>query len=306
MNSNYKKPRYKKPVLETKDFDVTENKELLEFLYECFPSKGRNDVKALLSKHRVLVNGAMVSQFNYLLYPGDKVQITEHSFHQEVGLSNKFKIVYEDNDLIAIDKPVGLLSVPTPKEKTNNVESLLNAYVQQKDKHNRIFMVHRIDEDTSGVMIVAKTEEMHDALINDWNNLVIKRGYYTIVEGHMKEKEGTFSSYLKKNSQYMMYSSKDKKGQYAETHYKVMSEIDNYSLLDVDIKTGRKNQIRVHLYEHGHTLIGDDKYGNPSNPLGRLGLHAYQLTLKNPLTGKIMNFKCPMPKEFKEMFPKNL
>ncbi|MCD8204896.1 MAG: RluA family pseudouridine synthase [Coprobacillus sp.] len=304
MNKNYKKPRYKKPVLETKDFIVKNNCELLAFLYECFPSKGRNDVKALLSTHRVLVNGAMISQYNFALFPGDKVQITEHSFHQEVGLSNKFKIIYEDDNLIAIDKPVGLLSVATAKEKTNNVESLLNAYVQQKDKHNRIFMVHRIDEDTSGVMIVAKNQRMHDALISDWNNLVIKRGYYTIVEGHMKEKEGTFSSYLKKNSQYMMYSSKDNKGQYAETHYKVIDENDNYSLLDVDIKTGRKNQIRVHLYENGHTVIGDDKYGEPSNPIDRLGLHAYELKIKNPLSGKIMDFKCQMPKEFKELFVK--
>ncbi len=304
MNKNYKKPRFPKPVLKTTDFSVSEDVELLTFLFQCYPNKGRNDVKSLLSNHLVLVNGTPISQFNFMLVKGDVVSITEKSIKPQ-SVNSKIPIVYEDDDFIAINKPYGLLSVSTPKEVVNTAYAMVTNYVQKKDKHNRIYIVHRIDEDTSGIMIFVKSEELRDALINNWNNLILKRGYYAIVEGHLKEKEGTFSSYLKKNSQYMMYSSKDNKGQHAVTNYKVINENKDYSLLDVTLKTGRKNQIRVHLFEAGHTVIGDDKYGEPSNPLDRLGLHAYELTLTHPFTKKVMTFKAPMPKEFKDFFKSN-
>ena len=182
---------------------------------------------------------------------------------------------------------------------------MLTEYVQQKDKHNRVFVVHRLDEDTSGVLMVAKNPKIQAALQDHWNEIVSKRGYYAIVEGHMKEANGTIKSYLKKNAQNMMYSSKKAgDGQLAITHYKVIGEIEGYSLLDVHIDSGRKNQIRVHLGDLGHHVIGDDKYGNPSNPIKRLGLHAYELEFKHPLTGKVMKFTAPVPKEFKTLFPK--
>ena len=181
---------------------------------------------------------------------------------------------------------------------------MLMDYVQQKDKHNRIYVVHRLDEDTSGVLMVAKNEKIRDLLQEKWNDLVSKRGYFAIVEGQLKDKQGTIKSYLKKNSQNMMYSSKKAgDGQLAITHYKVLAETDKYSLLDVNIDSGRKNQIRVHLGDLGHHVIGDDKYGNPSNPIKRLGLHAYELDLEHPLTHKKMVFKAPIPKEFLALFP---
>ena len=147
----------------------------------------------------------------------------------------------------------------------------------------------------------AKNNRMAQALTDgdNWNNLVKKRGYYAIVEGHLENAEGRITSYLKKNAQNMMYSSKKKgDGQYAITDYKIVSETKDYTLVDVDIKTGRKNQIRVHFGDLGHHIIGDDKYGEPANPLKRLGLHAYELDVVNPLNGKLMKFKAPMPKEF--------
>ena len=185
---------------------------------------------------------------------------------------------------------------------------MVNDYLQQKDKHNRAFIVHRLDEDTSGVLMFAKNNRMAQALTDgdNWNNLVKKRGYYAIIEGQLDKKEGRITSYLKKNSQNMMYSSKKKgDGQYAITDYKVIEESKDYSLVDVDIKTGRKNQIRVHFGDLGHYIIGDDKYGEPSNPLKRLGLHAYELDVTHPLNGKLMKFKAPMPKEFSLLMNSN-
>ena len=211
-------------------------------------------------------------------------------------------IIYEDDEIIAIDKPSGLLTIPSDKEKGKTAYRILTDYVQTRDKRNRVFIVHRIDEDTSGVLIFAKNDKLREALQNNWNDLVIDRGYYAVVDGVMKEKEGTIKSYLKSNSLNLMYSTKDKKnGQLAITHYKVLKENANYSLLDVHIDSGRKNQIRVHLGDLGHFVIGDDKYGKPTNPIRRLGLHAYSLVIKHPTNGKVLSFKLPVPKTFLEV-----
>ena len=205
--------------------------------------------------------------------------------------------------MIVINKPSGLLSIASDKEKSSTAYRMLSDYVQQKDKHNRIFVVHRLDEDTSGVLMVVKNPRLQKALQDDWNNLVSKRGYYAIVEGVPKQKKGRITSYLKKNVQNMMYSSKKEgDGQYSITNYEVIKSNDKYSLLDVNIDSGRKNQIRVHLGDIGHHVIGDDKYGNPCNPIKRLGLHAYELDIKHPFTNKVMKFKAPMPKEFDTLF----
>lgn len=289
-----------------KQFVVKEECELLEFLLKTFQGQSRNSVKSLLSSHRVSIEGAPVTQFNFKLYPGDTVIISNTAIHKKTR--SNLPIIYEDNDLIVINKPTKLLSVPSDNEKGSTAFRMVNDYLQQKDKHNRAFIVHRLDEDTSGVLMFAKNVKMANALTDgdNWNNLVKKRGYYAIVEGILDKKEGTISSWLKKNSQNMMYSSKKKgDGQLAITKYKIIQENKFYSLADVDIKTGRKNQIRVHFGDMGHFIIGDDKYGEPSNPIKRLGLHAYELDIVNPLNGKLMKFKAPMPKEFSSLMNEN-
>ena len=303
MNKN--KPRDTRPSKDYKNlkqFVVKEPCELLEFLLLTFKGQSRNSVKSLLGSHRVSIEGAPVTQFNFKLYPGDTVIISDSPIHKK-SRSN-LPIIYEDNDFIIINKPTKLLSVPSDNEKGSTAFRMVNDYLQQKDKHNRAFIVHRLDEDTSGVLMFAKNDKIAKALTDgdNWNNLTKKRGYYAIVEGQMKYPEGTIRSYLKKNSLNLMYSSPKKgDGQLAITHYKVIKENDNYSLLDVNIETGRKNQIRVHLGERGHNVIGDDKYGEPSNPLGRLGLHAYELDIIHPLTGKLLKFMAPIPKEFQTL-----
>lgn len=306
INKNKPKVDNRKPKMSNvKEYIVKEPCELLEFLLKTFSSQSRNSVKSLLSSHKVSVNGAPVSQYNFELVPKDVVYIS-NSVIRKKSRSN-LPIIYEDDELIVINKPSGLLSVASDNEKSSTAYRMVADYVQQKDKHNRIFIVHRIDEDTSGVLMFAKNSKIQEALQDKWNDIVSKRGYYAIVEGKMDKKEDTIKSYLKKNSQNMMYSSKKAgDGQLAITHYKVIRESYGFSLLDVNIDTGRKNQIRVHLGEKGHYIIGDDKYGNPSNPLKRLGLHAYALEFKHPLTGKKMKFTAPMPKEFSLLMSDNI
>ena len=305
--NNKNKAREKAPVKKNyqnlKQYKVTKECELLEFLLETFKNQSRNSVKSLLSSHRVSVDGAPTSQFNFKLYPEDTVIISNAPIRRKTR--SNLPIIYEDDDIIVINKPSGLLSIASDNEKSSTAYRMLSDYVQQKDKHNRIFVVHRLDEDTSGVLMVAKNVKIQQALQKNWNDIVKKRGYYAIVEGVMEKKSDTIKSYLKKNSQNLMYSSKKAgDGQLAITHYKVIKGNDKYTLLDVNIDTGRKNQIRVHLGEKGHHIIGDDKYGEPANPIKRLGLHAYELDLIHPFTGKLVKFTAPMPKIFDELFDK--
>ena len=303
MNKNKSRlPR--RPSQDYKDlqeFEVTHDCELLDFLFETHKGMSNNSIKSMLKNRRVTVDGAPITQFNFKLSKGDIVIISKRPIRKITR--SHLPIIYEDDEMIVIDKPSGLLSIASDTEKGATAYRMLMDYVQQKDKHNRIYVVHRLDEDTSGVLMVVKNQKLQKALQDDWNNLVSKRGYYAIVEGTPKEKKGTITSYLKKNSQNLMYSSKKKgDGQYSITNYEVMKSNEKYSLLDVNIDSGRKNQIRVHLGDIGHHVIGDDKYGNPSNPIKRLGLHAYQLALTHPLTGKKLSFKAPMPKVFLTLF----
>ena len=303
MNKNKKRIQHvSKDYRDIKEYKVQQECELLEFLFLTFKDKSRNAVKSLLSNHQVAVDGAPVSQFNFKLYPGDTVIISKNPIRKKTR--SNLPIIFENDEIIVINKPSGLLSIASDKEKGSTAYRMLTDYVQQKDKHNRIFVVHRLDEDTSGVLMVAKNVKIQQALQDNWNDLVSSRGYYAIVDGQMDNPSGTIKSYLKKNAQNMMYSSKKAgDGQLAITHYKVMQVNGDYSLLDVHIDSGRKNQIRVHLGDLGHNVIGDDKYGNPTNPIKRLGLHAYELVIKHPFTGKVMKFTAPMPKEFKTLFP---
>ena len=306
MNRNKARDtRPSKDYKNLKQFVVKQQCELLEFLLMTFKDQSRNSVKSLLGSHRVSIDGAPVTQFNFKLYPGDTVIISSNPIRKKTR--SNLPIIFEDNELIVINKPSKLLSVPSDNEKGSTAFRMVNDYLQQKDKHNRAFIVHRLDEDTSGVLMFAKNDKMARALTDcdNWNNLVKKRGYYAIVEGTLDKKEGTIRSYLKKNSQNMMYSSKKKgDGQLAITNYKIIEENGQYSLADVDIKTGRKNQIRVHFGDLGHFIIGDDKYGEPSNPIKRLGLHAYELDIIHPFNNKLLKFKAPMPKEFLSLFKK--
>ena len=283
-----------------KEFKVHEDCELLEFLFAKFPKLSRNAVKSILSGHYVAVNGAPVSQYNLKLSKDDVVIVSK----QRISKKNRqdLPIIFENEEFIVINKPSGLLTIPSDNEKGRTAYRMVNDYVQQKDKHSRIFVVHRLDEDTSGVLMFAKNPKIKDILQKNWSDIVLERGYYAVVEGKMEKQSATLVNYLKENTLNLMYVTNDKvNGKKCITNYKVIKSNDDYSLLDIDIETGRKNQIRVQLGHIGHHVVGDDKYGEPADPLKRLGLHAYKLKFVHPVTKKIFEFKTEMPKEFSKI-----
>lgn len=273
---------------------VKENEILIEFLKKMFSNLSKNSVKSLLHNEKVFVNGNMTTKYNYELNVGDTVEIREK-------VAKNIDIIYEDKDIIVINKPSGLLTVATEKEKNKTAYHLVMEYLKKKNKNNRIFIIHRLDKDTSGIIMFAKNERAKHLYQDNWNDIVKKRCYYAVIDGKMENKEGTIKSYLKENGN-MVYSVKDRSGKLAITEYKVLKERKNISLLDINLKTGRKNQIRVHMKENKTPILGDLKYGEKSKLINRLALHAYKLELVNPVTKKLLIFEASMPNEIKTLF----
>lgn len=287
-------------------FSINHEDRLLPFLYNQIKVIPRGKIKSMLEHRQVLVNGVPVTRYDYLLSKEDVVKIVKTAVKGHRVISLPFNILYEDNEFIVVDKPSRLLSVASDKENQRTAYRFVSDYVYNHNRHSRIYVVHRLDEDTSGVLVFAKDVKIKDALQNRWNELIKNRGYYAIVEGKMAKKEDTLVHLLKKSKINLVYITDDKvNGKKAVTRYKVIAESSNYSLLNVHIDTGRQNQIRVQLGGINHYVIGDDKYGEPSNPIHRLGLHSYLLEFKHPFKNKIMRFNSPMPKEFQTMFPRD-
>ena len=284
-----------------KEYIVKEEMMLIEFLRTTLTKLSKNNIKSLLSKEMVLVNNSVQTKFNYIVKPKDKITIRETKI--KVNNYNKdINILYEDEDIIVINKPAGLLTIATAKEKEYTLYHFVMNYVKNKDKHNKIFIVHRLDKETSGIVIFAKNQKTKNLFQNNWDRNIIYRGYYAVVEGSLKEKEGTLKSYLTENSSFMVYSTNNKnEGKLAITDYKVVKENNNYSLLDINIKTGRKNQIRVQLNDNGNVIVGDKKYGSKINPINRMALHAYKLEFIDPRNNKKISFKTEMPTLFKKL-----
>ena len=205
-------------------------------------------------------------------------------------------IIYEDRSLLVVNKKAGLLTIATAKEKDRTLYH--EVYMYLKKKNQKVFIVHRLDKDTSGVVLFAKTEKMKLLLQKDWNNLVKVREYLAIVEGKVEKEQAILTNYLMETKTLRTYISNSKKGQLAITKYKLIKYIKDYSVLQVFIETGRKNQIRVQLSNMRNPIIGDKKYGSTKNPIRRLGLHAHRLILINPITKKEMEFLAPIPDSF--------
>lgn len=281
------------------EYPISQPGELLEFLLTAVKNASRNNVKSLLKWGAVLVNGKPVSQFNHPLKAGDVVRVNRPGAEAP---ECPLRVIYEDEELLVVNKPAGLLSVANDKERERTAYSMLTDYMRRKDPHNRLFVVHRLDKDTSGVFLIAKNEQLKHDLQDAWDELVTQRGYFAVVEGQLSKPQGTVRSWLKENSIHLMYSSqKEGDGQEAITDYQVVRESGEFSLVDIRLQTGRKNQIRVHMKDLGHCVAGDKKYGASTNPLGRLGLHAHRLELRHPATGKLMCFDAPLPRAFSEL-----
>jgi 23S rRNA pseudouridine1911/1915/1917 synthase len=281
---------------------VTESTELMDFLLDKLPAKGRNNIKSLLTHRQVMVGNKVVRQYNHPLQAGQEVIINWSLVRDSVQIKG-LKLIYEDSELIVIDKPAGLLSIATDAEKEHTAYHQLTDYVRRNDPDNRIFIVHRLDRDTSGVMLFAKNEEVKHSLQDAWKELVVDRAYVAVVEGQVNQPEGLIKSWLLETKTKMMYSSsKPGDGLEAITHFNVLQTTPQYSLLEIRLETGRKNQIRVHMKDIGHSIIGDKKYGSTTSPIGRLGLHAHLLAFHHPVTGELMQFETEVPKIFTRLF----
>lgn len=285
-------------------FTVTQPTELMTFLMEKMSGISRTKVKILLTHRVVYVDQKITTQYNFPLQPGMKVQISDQRGQKEFR-SSLLKIVYEDAYIIVIDKREGLLSIATDRQKERTAYSILTEYVQKSGRGRRVFIVHRLDRDTSGLMVFAKDEKTKHNLQDNWERIVTDRRYVAVLSGEVEQDRGTVTSWLKDNKVFITYSSMTNNGgEKAITHYRVIKRANGYTLMELELETGKKNQIRVHMQDLRHPVVGDVKYGNGDNPLGRLGLHAFKLCFYHPLTGELLSFETPYPASFKRLFVK--
>ena len=282
-------------------FEVDKEDTLLVFLLEFFSGKSRNYVKGILRRGQITVDGKPCTDYARKLVPGQQVRVVREAPAAKIGPG--FPIIYEDEDIIVIDKPAGMLAVATDDERENTAYRTVTSYVKAKNKSGRVFVVHRLDRETSGVMLLAKNERIKYALQDNWDDAVITRGYIAVVEGKVAEPAGTIKSWLRQTRTLLVYSSKNEgDGKLAITNYKTVKTADKYSMLDISLETGRKNQIRVHMKDMGHPVAGDKKYGAATDPFARLGLHASMLRIKHPASGAEMLFEAKMPRVFEKAF----
>lgn len=274
---------------------------LLDFLLSNVP-QSRNKVKATLQGRGVKVNGKTVTQYDYALTPGMKVAVSRTKRNQQSFKNRYVKIVYEDKWLVVIEKQVGILSMAAGHSSLN-VKAVLDDYFKKSHQKCTAHVVHRLDRDTSGLMVYAKDMDTEQILEHHWHQIVYDRRYVAVVSGEMEQDEGTIQNWLKDNKAYITYSSPvDNGGKLAVTHYHVLDRTTEHSLVEFKLETGRKNQIRVHAADMGHPVCGDPKYGNGDDPLHRLCLHAWLLCFTHPVTGEPMEFETPVPTPFRLLF----
>lgn len=281
---------------------VIEVTELMPFLIKQLPGKSRDNIKSLLKHRQVIVDGKPVSQYNHLLKPGQQVELFSERLPREKSF-REYNIVFEDHHLIVIDKHAGLLSISTENEKRHTAYSLLSEHVKRQDPDNKIFVVHRLDRETSGLMVFAKNETIKFALQKYWEESVIERNYIAVVEGIVTQQSGTITSWLWEDKNYFVHSTNEQgKGQWSVSNFITLKTSRENSMLRFNLETGRKNQIRVHSMDMGHSIAGDKKYGAKTNPLKRLGLHAQSLSFIHPVTSEKLNFETNIPRSFQALF----
>ncbi len=304
------KPLIAKPGAERKrftpdvilSFDVdTDGRKLLEFLLDKMSDRKRTTVKDFLKHNQVMVGSNVTRQWDQELRRGDVVKVnTSREF--QVFRNSRLHIVYEDDDIIVVNKGYGLLSMGTDNKSDGTAYSLLRDYVKRKDPRNKIFIVHRLDQHTSGLMMFARSMEAKEAMQHNWNNMVLERRYVAIVEGAPDPAEGEVRSYLAENSVHEVYSTdKPGEGRLAVTRYRTLKTRGRYAMVELQLETGRKNQIRVHMKDLGHPIAGDRRYGAATSPIHRLCLHAQTLRFIHPVTSRDMNFTSALPAGFAKM-----
>ena len=282
-------------------YEVTNDSTLLAWLLENVKSMSKNKVKATLQGRGIKVDGKVVTQFDYPVTRGTKIAVSKTK-RNDIFKSRYVKIVYEDRYLVVVAKNVGILSMAAGHSSLN-VKSVLDDYFKKSRQKCTAHVVHRLDRDTSGLMIYAKDMNTEQILEHEWHDLVYDRRYVAVVSGEMEEDGGTIANWLKDNKAYVTYSSPvDNGGKYAVTHFHTLQRTTDHSLVEFSLETGRKNQIRVHTADMGHPVCGDHKYGNGDDPLHRLCLHAYILCFTHPVTHERMEFQTLIPASFRSLF----
>jgi 23S rRNA pseudouridine1911/1915/1917 synthase len=284
--------------LKTAVFEVREKSGLFDFVSAQMNSMSKTKIKSLLSHKQISVNDKIETGYNFPLHKNDRVAINfskqKTDFHHP-----KLQIIYEDDYLIAINKSEGLLAVSTDKQEDTTAFHIVKDYLKKQNRNSKLYIVHRIDRETSGTLLFAKQKDIQLALQKNWHNDVHERIYCAVVEGIVEKDSDSIVSWLTEDDKSKkVYSSRsDNGGQKAITNYQVIKRSGNLSLLRIELKTGRKNQIRVHMQDIGHPIVGDKKYGAVTSPFGRLGLHAAILTLRHPVTKQIIRFEAAIPKK---------
>lgn len=275
---------------------------LLEWLLENV-KQSKSKIKATLQNRGIKVNKRMVTQYDFALKPGDKIAISTSKKNDKFQ-SRHLKLVYEDRYIVVVEKNPGILSMAAGHSSLN-VKTILDDYFKKTRQKCNAHVVHRLDRDTSGMMIYAKDMQTEQILERNWHNIVYDRRYVAVLSGQLEEEQGTIANWLKDNKAYVTYSSPvDNGGKYAVTHFCLLDRNDTHSLVEFKLETGRKNQIRVHSADMCHPVCGDIKYGNGDDPLHRLCLHAYVLCFYHPITHQPMEFDTPIPMNFRKLFSK--
>lgn len=274
---------------------VNKDSELLQYLYENLDMP-KKKIKSLLIHKNIYINNSCITQYNYKVSQGMEIIILNK---QQRNLL--FEILYEDDNIIVVNKPSGLLTIATSKEKENTLYHYVSEYLKTKNKYQKVFIVHRLDKDTSGVILFAKNQKIQKQLQDNWNNLVKLREYKAVVLGRLKEKQARLVNCLFETKTNLTCISKKNNSKEAITNYQVIKENSKYSLLNIQIETGRKNQIRVQLAHINHPILGDNKYGLKDNKFSRLYLHATRLEIFYPVLKKVMVFSTKIPEEFNDI-----
>lgn len=283
---------------------VRKDQGIMEFLSEAFPQNSRSSLKTFLQNRKVMVNDHVVTKFDFRLKEGDVLNIVKNAPVKRERLDG-ITILYEDEYLVVIDKREGLLSIAGQNKEEETAFRILSQHVKENNEYEKIFVVHRLDRGTSGVMMYAKSQEVQEAMQRNWLDIVTDRTYIAVVEGLVDEEEGMIRSWLKEGKNYMVYSSfRDNGGQEAVLNFKKLREGKTYTMLEISLDTGRKNQIRVQMQAIGHPVAGDKKYGARTNPVNRIVLHAQTLSFIHPVSGREMRFNVPVPKSFYELVRK--
>lgn len=290
-------------ALKCTEYAVNEPAELMEFLMQKMAGVSRTRVKTLLANRVVMVDNTIQTQYNYPLKPGMKVQVSKAKHNREFH-HPLLKLLYEDAYILVVEKKEGLLSVSTDRQKERTAQHILNEYVKREHRNNRVFVVHRLDRETSGIMMYAKDEKTQHTLRDNWHDIVCDRRYVAVVTGEMEKDAGTVASWLTDRKLYVSSSPVDDGGRYSVTHYHTIKRANGLSMVELQLETGRKNQIRVHMQTLGHPIVGDMRYGCDIDPLKRLALHAFKLCFYHPVTGELMQFETPYPGSFKNLMLK--